>query len=946
MDMPDTVGPVIGLEQVRAGMVPLVGGKAANLGELLSAGLPVPEGFCLTTEAYRRATAGSHDGGGQPAGDQPAEHSLAGLHEALNHLAGNGTARTSAARTSAAQTNVAQAGTADGGLPALAALAGRARELIRGTEVPADITAAIEHAYAALGADVPVAVRSSATAEDLPTASFAGQQDTYLNVVGAAAVVDAVRNCWASLWTDRAVSYRAELGIDASTVALAVVVQRMVDAATAGVMFTANPLTGRRRQAVIDASPGLGEAVVSGSVNPDHFVVDPDTGHVIERRLGDKRLLVRSLPGGGTETLDMPDAGTDACLTDRQAADLARLGLEVERHFDSPQDTEWAIDSGGRLWLTQSRPITTLYPLPERASARPGTRVYLCFSLAQGLTRPITPMGLAAFRLIASSVARAARFEVPEPRNGPAPYAEAGQRIYFDLTTVARSTTGRRIVPRVFDVMEARSAAVLRRVFDDPRFTVTSRTPLGLLRHVVPAAVHARAPETLLRAVFRPEAALRRVNRFAREFGKSLELGPGATPAQRLDHAEFLLSNRLFPIVPAVLPLPALGFAMLGLAGKLLGGPQRWDDLQEVLRGLPNNVTTEMDLELWRLATVIRDDGGSSTAVRNQAPAALAAQFDAGQLPAVLQAGLARFMERYGQRAVAEIDVGMPRWSDDPTHILGVLANYLRLEDSSLAPDVQFTTAAEQAEETVERLVAEARGRGRLRGAVVRAALRRARLFAGLRELPKYQIVVGLAEVRHQLQQVGTALADAGSIAAPDDVFFLDFSEARQGLDGRRADNPDNPADLRNLVARRREAYARELGRRHVPRLLLSDGTEPEAVPVARSGAAPQVAGTLSGSPASAGVVSADARVILDPVGAHLEPGEILVAPSTDPGWTPLFLTAGGLVMEMGGPNSHGAVVAREYGIPAVVGVPDATVLLSSGQRITVDGAAGTVVPG
>jgi pyruvate,water dikinase len=376
-----------------------------------------------------------------------------------------------------------------------------------------------------------------------------------------------------------------------------------------------------------------------------------------------------------------------------------------------------------------------------------------------------------------------------------------------------------------------------------------------------------------------------------------------------------------------------------------------------------------MDLELWRLATVIRDDGGSSTAVRNQAPAALAAQFDAGQLPAVLQAGLARFMERYGQRAVAEVDVGMPRWSDDPTHILGVLANYLRLEDSSLAPDVQFTTAAEQAEETVERLVAEARSRGRLRGAVVRAALRRARLFAGLRELPKYQIVVGLAEVRRQLQQVGTALAAAGSIAAPDDVFFLDFSEARLGLDGRRAgkpgsaaetdnagpenpdnpdnpENPENPADLRNLVARRREAYARELGRRHVPRLLLSDGTEPEAVPVARSGAAPQVAGTLSGSPASAGVVSADARVILDPVGAHLEPGEILVAPSTDPGWTPLFLTAGGLVMEMGGPNSHGAVVAREYGIPAVVGVPDATVLLSSGQRITVDGAAGTVVPG
>lgn len=939
--MPDPLGPVLGLEHVRSAMVALVGGKAANLGELMSAGLPVPDGFCLTTEAYRLATARGGQGlQGDGQQEQSAGRSLASVHQALNEQARNRRARNGQAGN----------GTAHGDLPVLAALAGRARDLIGENPVPRDIAAAIGEAYAALGDNVPVAVRSSATAEDLPSASFAGQQDTYLNVVGAAAVVEAVRNCWASLWTDRAVSYRAELGIDASTVALAVVVQRMVDATTAGVMFTANPLTGRRQQAVIDASPGLGEAVVSGSVNPDHFVVDPSTGQVLERRLGDKRLVVRPLPGGGTETLDVPNAGTAACLTDSQAADLARLGLRVEQHFGFPQDTEWAIDHDGRLWLTQSRPITTLYPLPERAAARAGTRVYLCFSLAQGLTRPITPMGLAAFRLIASSVARAARFDVPDPRNGPPPYVEAGQRIYFDLTTVARSTTGRRIVPRVFDVMEARSAAVLRRVFEDPRFSVTNRTPIGLLRHVVPAAVHARAPETLLRALFRPEAALRRVNRFSREFGKSLELGPGATPAERLEHAEFLLGNRLFPIVPAVLPLPALGFAMLGLTGKLLGG-HRWDDLQKVLRGLPNNVTTEMDLELWRLATVVRDDGGSSAVVRNQAPAALAEQYSAGQLPAVLQTGLARFMDRYGQRAVAEIDVGMPRWSDDPTHILGVLANYLRLEDSSLAPDVQFSTAEEQAKETVERLVAEARSRGRLRGMVVRAALRRARLFAGLRELPKYQIVVGLAEVRHQLQQVGAALAAAGSIADPDDIFFLDFSEARQGLNGRKTGAPggDNAADaqdLRSLVTRRREAYALELERRHVPRVLLSDGTEPEAVPSGGQGAEPAVPGTLSGSPASAGTVSSTARVILDPVGAHLEPGEILVAPSTDPGWTPLFLTAGGLVMEMGGPNSHGAVVAREYGIPAVVGVPDATILLSNGQKITVDGAAGTVVPG
>ncbi|MGY4541605.1 phosphohistidine swiveling domain-containing protein [Arthrobacter sp. UYNi723] len=905
MKMPGTgsSSPILGLEAVTAAMVPLVGGKAANLGELLAAGLPVPDGFCLTTEAYREATAGHAHGTGGP---------LAEVHAALQ-------------------------ATPDGDLPALAALASRARGIIQNAPVPTEVAAAVEQAYAALGDNVPVAVRSSATAEDLPSASFAGQQDTYLNVVGAAAVVEAVRNCWASLWTDRAVSYRASRGIDPAAVALAVVVQRMVDATAAGVLFTANPLTGRRKQAVIDASPGLGEAVVSGAVNPDHFVVDPLTGRVLERRLGDKRIAVRPIPGGGTRTLAISNGGAAACLTDKQAAELAALGHRVEGHFGSPQDIEWAIAGDGHFWLTQSRPITTLFPVPQRAAGGEGTRVYLCFSLAQGLTRPITPMGLAAFRLIASSVARAAQFDVPEPRRGPSPYAVAAQRIYFDLTAVARSTTGRRIVPRVFDVMEARSATVLRRVFEDPRFSVTRRTPLGLLRHVVPAAVHARVPETLLRAVFRPDAALRRTNRRAREFADSLEPPAGLTPLQRLDHAEHVLGTRIFSVVPSILPLPALGFAALALAGKLLGGG-RWDDLQVVLRGLPNNVTTEMDLELWRLAQVIKNDGGSRAAVTDRKPAELAEDFRAGQLPAVLQSGLARFMGQYGHRAVAEIDVGMPRWSDDPTHILGVLANYLRLEGSALAPDVQFSNAAEQADACVDRLVAEARSRGRLRGTVVRAALRRARLFAGLRELPKYQLVVGLAEVRKQLALAGAALAAAGVVAEADDIFFLDLNEARTGLDS-------GAADLRALVAQRRADYAVELERRHIPRVLLSDGTEPEAIPSGDAVTASTVPGALSGSPASAGVVTAAARVILNPVGAHLEPGEILVAPSTDPGWTPLFLTAGGLVMEMGGPNSHGAVVAREYGIPAVVGVPDATLRLFTGQEITVDGGAGTVVP-
>ena len=901
LNSPDVAadGLVLGLELINAGMLARVGGKAANLGETMGAGLPVPPGFCLTTEAYRRAVG--------PAG-------LEDVHAAL-------------------------AATGINDLVALASLAARARELILGVDVPPEIADAVRESYAALGTDVPVAVRSSATAEDLPFASSAGQQDTYLNVVCADSVLAAVRKCWASLWTDRAVTYRATHGISPSTVALAVVVQRMVDAEVAGVLFTANPVTGRRHEAVIDASPGLGEAVVSGAVNPDHFVVDTATGRILERREGDKGLAIRPLAGGGTERINLaPDSVPS--LSDDQIRELAALGSRVERHYGAPQDIEWAIDAADKLFLVQSRPITTLYPLPD---PRPdlqvpeGARVFLCFSLAQGLTRPLTPMGMAGFRMIASSVARAAGFDVPEPRNGPAPFRQVGQRLFVDLTPVVRSSVGRAIVPRVFDIMEARSATVLRRLFADPRFSVTLRSPWPLLRHVVPLAAKARVPESFLRALLRPEAALRRVDSFGARFRAALVVPATATPAERLNQAERILGERLFHIVPAVMPLPALGFGLLALAGKLAGRGAESGELQAVLRGLPNNVTTEMDLALWQLATDIRAHPGAAAAFEGASPTELARQYRSGGLPAVVQSGLAGFLARYGHRAVAEIDLGMPRWSDDPAHILGVLANYLKLDDPALAPDRQFANAAREAEAQIERLTAIAGSKGgpagRLRARMVRGALTRTRLFAGLRELPKYHIVEGLASVRKQLTAVGEELAAAGSIAEAGDIFFLDFTEAHRGLAGE---------SLQGIVAERREAYDAEMGRRRIPRVLLSDGTEPEALHSAGTGAA---AGVLSGTPASAGTVTARARVILDPQGAALEPGEILVAPSTDPGWTPLFLTAGGLVMEMGGPNSHGAVVAREYGIPAVVGVPDATSALSTGQLITLDGGAGTVAP-
>jgi pyruvate,water dikinase len=313
-----------------------------------------------------------------------------------------------------------------------------------------------------------------------------------------------------------------------------------------------------------------------------------------------------------------------------------------------------------------------------------------------------------------------------------------------------------------------------------------------------------------------------------------------------------------------------------------------------------------MDLELWRVATELRADGDD---------------LSSGAVPPAVQ----RFLDRYGHRAVAEIDPGMPRWSDDPAHILGVLANYLRLDDPDAAPDAQFKRGAAEAEAMIKSLSAKAGG---LRGRLVGFALRRTRRLAGLRETPKFFLVQLLAQVRRQLQHIGAELATAGRLDLTDDVFFLSLKECREALDGK---------DFREIVAGRHESYDRELRRRRVPQMLLSDGTDPEAI------SAPPADGAMVGTAASTGHITAIARVVLDPVGAHLEPGEILVAPSTDPGWTPLFLTAGGLVMEMGGANSHGAVVAREYGIPAVVGVPNATLRIATGDEITVDGAAGTV---
>ncbi|HEX2247176.1 MAG TPA: PEP/pyruvate-binding domain-containing protein, partial [Arthrobacter sp.] len=692
----DRPGTVLPLAKVDGGMFAWVGGKAANLGVLINAGLPVPDGFCITTTAYQRVAA------------------EAGLEVILAELVAGAGAGASAggSRDTSAE-----------GAAALAGLAERARAAMEAAPIPEDIADAIRAAYAELGNNngdqrPAVAVRSSATAEDLPEASFAGQQDTYLNVVGEDALLDAVRRCWASLWTERAVAYRSDNGIDQRSLSIAVVVQTMVDAEVSGVLFTANPLTGRRHEAVIDAAPGLGEAVVSGAVNPEQFVVDTASGRILDRALGDKHGRTPGeepgrMPGDETGRMldDEPAGSGEACLTDEQVRALAALGARAEEHYGEPQDLEWAIGRDGRIQLVQSRPITTLYPLPapaDRGSANGGgnasggndggTRAYLCASLLQGLTRPLTPMGLSAFEVLADAYRPA-----DGSHGAPVPfsYSQAGLRLFVDVTPVLRSKAGRRIIPAAMRAADARSVGALQYLMEDPRFSIVSASKLSGLKSALKGSLRgslksipqlAMIPQ-VLHGLVRPAAALERSRRAEQEFHRMLVLPEPATPARRLDFVERTLGRMITSALLKQLPPPAAGYIWLGIVRWLLGPLVQPGDLQAVLRGLPDNVTTQMDLELWHAATVIRDDAEAARALTEEDPQELARRYAESSLPSVAQRELAAFLDQYGHRAVAEIDLGIPRWSEEPAHIINVLANYLRLTDPEQAPDRQFARA-------------------------------------------------------------------------------------------------------------------------------------------------------------------------------------------------------------------------------------------------------------
>jgi pyruvate,water dikinase len=849
---------------------------------MLGAGLPVPNGFCVTTHAYQLVASGAQ------------------LERVTRDL------------------DTIQAEDAK----SIESLAARARQALLQAHVPDEVEAAIRRAHAEMaprGREVAVAVRSSATAEDLGEASFAGQQDTFLNVVGADAVMDAVRHCWASLWTDRAVAYRASQGIDQAHVLLSAVVQEMVPAAVSGVLFTANPMTGRRGEAVLDAVPGLGEALVSGRVNPDHFVVDRANRVISDRKFGDRQ----PSPQGGGKRQEV--------LSDQEVMEIVRLGERVEAHYQAPQDIEWSLDQGRRLWLLQARPITTLFPVPQ-SSPGDDLRVYLNASNLQGVRQPLTPMGIDIFRRIGTGAAALLGVEV-DPQRGPGLLQPIASRLFLDITGVLRTTLGRRIALSILGVMEPRSADSIRVALKDPRLGAFRPVPRRrLARGLLGVMTRTRAPARALLALSSPEKARGRASADADAFLASVA-GPVEGSDKTLERVEWLAIRIPQELFFRIVPVAAVGIFSLSLARKLGRRVGVEADVMAITGGLPHNVTTQMNLELWEVARRLRQ-GGFAKLLEESTPSELAARYLAGRLPEPVQLELGAFLHVYGYRGVAEIDIGVARWGDDPSHLFGVLANLMRVREPQLAPDIQFRRAEEAATEAMQLALEKARrlGPAGLPNAVLlRLLFSRVRALGGLRESPKAYAIAALSRCRTLLLSAGRELAQSGRIRRADDVFFLTLVEARKALSG---------ADQHELVLARRAEYDREFHRRRQPRVLLSDGTSFYGdLPAAATGDSH----TLVGSAASAGVHTGAARVILDPTGARLEPGEVLVAPSTDPGWTPLFMTAGGLVMEMGGMMSHGSIVAREYGIPAVVGVPGATTAIRTGDVVTVDGANGLV---
>ncbi len=890
-------------EEIGAQDIDAVGGKGANLGELRRAGLPVPPGFCISAEAYREFV-----------------------------------------RTSGAEGTIqrALAGLAPEDSEQLEARTAQIRDFLTAHVVPPAIAEPILASYRELGAElhknaegvVPVAVRSSATAEDLPTASFAGQQDTYLNVRGDEALLEFVKRCWASLWTARAVAYRVKQGFSHVQVALAVVVQAMIQSEVSGIMFTANPVTQARDEIVVNASWGLGEAIVSGQVTPDTYLVRKNDGAILEREIANKDRQIEYAPGGGTVEKEVPPAQRELpALSDSQIAELVALGLKIEAHYGAPMDVEWAY-AHGTFYMLQARAITTL----DGANGDDAT---------EG--------GAGAGRTDSS----------------PAPKGEFNRTMFVEIFPDPLSPIFLSVIAPLFKSMLDFTFETLG--FKPPRGIEGTHVFYNqpyFNRDYLQAALQPLSPpvrETLVAQIVNPfgrlEHSLRaefsipfigmalRLLRFMNEFPSLLPrlvatyqnqvAAVAAVPLDTASDSEIVarMRNLVCGIAAHLLNYDFLLIALIGLTFQTLGTLlQRYfasetDTIRgQLLSGVTGNVTMETNQRIWDLAQLAKRSPEVSAALKRSTGAALQSELSRTVEGQTFLVALDEFLKQYGHREI-RLDILYPTWGEDPAPVLAFVRGYLDVGDDS-SPYWQQERLVKQRQELAVKV--QRRLRRDLLGRwlflpLFNRILADTQKHASERDTMHFELTRLFPPFRQQLCELGRRWTERGILDRPDDIFFLTLEELIALA--------DKPESVQERVLVRRAEY--EASKRRTAPGIIRDGQEIHA-PAALSDQT--VEGQLRGIAGSPGRVTGVARVICGPDEFDkLQSGDILVAPLTNPVWTPLFAIASGLVTEVGGILSHGAIVAREYGIPAVMAVPNATKILREGQRMTIDGNKGIV---
>ncbi len=862
---------VLGFQNLDKTNIEIVGGKGANLGELFSIpDIQVPDGFCITTEAFQRMLGETS--------------SMNELLDQLCHLNVDNRRK-------------------------ISELCGEIRRAIEETVIPQDMVEEITHFLMKYGENDAYAVRSSATAEDLPTASFAGQQDTYLNIIGKEAILKHIAKCWASLFTERAVTYRIQNGFDHRKVHLSVVVQKMVFPEVSGILFTADPVTSNRAVLSIDASFGLGEALVSGLVNADNYKVQ--NGKLVQKKVSTKKLAIHAVPGMGTKEVEIePENQNKQALTEEQILELNHLGRRIEEHFGCPQDIEWCY-ADNSFYIVQSRPITTLYPVPERDDKE--NHVYLSVGHQQMMTNPIKPLGMSLMQIISSGN-----------------WCKAGGRLFFDVAPMLASTDGRKLLLNNMRQLEP--------LTKDAIMTIIERDFIKC----IPSDKEEQASDNSnkVKPAAQPQVRMEDdpsiVSELIQKTQTSIEqLKQNILEKSGTNLIDFILDD-IQELKRILYDPQSTAVFMAGINASLWINEKMSEWLGEkngadVLSGsVPNNITSEMGLALMDVADVIRPYPEIIDYLQHAKDDFLEelVKFEGGQ---ETRDSILSFLNKYGMRCAGEIDLTSTRWSEKPTILIPmILGNIKNFEPSASKQKFERgrKEALEKEKELLARLVTLADGEEKAKE--TKKMIDQIRNFIGYREYPKYGMVSRYFVYKQALMKEANRLVQTKVIHKKEDIYYLTFEELREVIATNKLNH--------EMILKREEEY-KLYDKLTPPRVITSEGEiitgqySRENIP----------AGAMVGLPVSSGIIEGRARVILNLEDASLEEGDILVTSFTDPSWTPLFVSLKGLVTEIGGQMTHGAVIAREYGLPAVVGVENATKLIKDGQRIRVNGTEGFI---